>query len=100
MTAQLGYWYAAGGHPAGASAHPSFEVIGSIVYPLDDADEVTSRPRQPWYQYRGRFVYPVVAHPASPSPDPWFFAVDQWLYATARHPEASASDPWYRFGPA
>jgi hypothetical protein len=71
-------WYATEHHPLGASAAPSYDVVGSMVYP--GAGHPSGAAARPWFQLRDALAYPVDGHPGGPSNEPALRVAAGWVY--------------------
>ena len=72
-------WYATEHHPYGASAAPTYDVVGSMVYPSTGHASGAAAAR-PWFQLRDAFAYPVDGHPGGPSNQPTLRVAAGWVY--------------------
>ena len=90
-------WYTTENHPRGLSPEPSFEVVGSIVYP--GAGHPAGTTSRPWYQLRDGFAYPVDGHPGGPSAEAAFRLERDLVYPAGIDP-VTFDDAWFEIRPA
>ena len=93
MRGDLCSWYATEHHPRGPSAAPTFDVVGSMVYP--GVGHPAGAATRPWFQLRDALAYPVDGHPCGPSNEPVLRVEEHYVYPAVSDAVAGVALAWF-----